>query len=100
VAKVSFIIERSESGQVSLTANGEALAFWMESETIVDRLRRAVEETFPLQRESPSGGSIVNRDLPRTTADLMGIIKSFEDEYIAWKVKTGCLRGRIITGSE
>ena len=100
VAKVSFLIQRSESGQVSLTANGEALASWMESEIIVDRLNKAVEETFPLLQESPSGGNIVESDLARTTEDLTGIIKSFEDEYIAWKVSTCCLSGHVITGSE
>ena len=100
VAKVSFLIQRSGSGQVSLTANGEALASWMESETVVHRLRRAVEETFPLLQESPSGGIIADRNLVKTTEDLMEIIKSFEDEYTAWKVRTSYLRGHVITGSE
>ena len=85
---------------MSLTANGEALASWMESETIVDLLRKAVEETFPLLQESSSGGNIAESDLGRTTEDLMEIIKSFEDEYTAWKVRAFCLRGHVITGSE
>jgi hypothetical protein len=100
VAKVSFLIQRSEAGQASFTIIGEALTFWMKSEAIVDRLRRAVEEAFPLLQESPSEGGIAESDLGRTTEGLMEIIKSFEDEYIAWKVRTDCLRSGIITSSE